>query len=35
MNKILNFGRFVINEPMNKDAEWLEKNNKKISETVH
>lgn len=26
MNKILNFGRFVINEPMNKDAEWLEKN---------
>lgn len=26
MNKILNFGKFVINEPMNKDAEWLEKN---------
>lgn len=26
MNKILNFGRFVINDPMNKNAEWLEKN---------
>ena len=26
MNKILNFGRFVINDPMNKDAGWLEKN---------